>query len=69
MTNNKMTEDEAKTKWCRYARSGGESATYNRHYYTSTDPIPAECKCVGLECMHFDFINEYNNMKYYRCRT
>ena len=67
-----MTEDEAKTKWCPYARlvSGG-GAGFNRAAPPDIDAAPmisvAVC-CIASECMAWrwepsdgDMARQYNN--------
>lgn len=42
-----MTEEEAKTKWCPFARVGSEG---NRAFDVG-NTIQADCHCIGSACM------------------
>jgi hypothetical protein len=53
-----MTEDEAKTKWCPFARTlnigekGGVQPTSNRYGIGSRYNLnPEDCRCIGRSCM------------------
>jgi len=44
-----LTENEAKKKWCPYAReTGGENRTFMKKDATAP---PAECRCIASLCM------------------
>jgi hypothetical protein len=44
-----LTENEAKKKWCPYAReTGGENRTFMKKDATAA---PAECRCIASLCM------------------
>jgi hypothetical protein len=50
-----MTEEEAKTKWCPYARveswSSEGTATGANFNRTIIDSNPPEARCIGSTCM------------------
>ena len=54
-----MTEEEAKTKWCPFARARGfaSEAAINRPWtglpqdHQKADIPDGECKCIGSACM------------------
>lgn len=62
----KVTEEEAKEKWCRHARQfhnrdGGimvSSAAINRDKHTGT----GDTKCYGSDCMAWEWDEENNNL-------
>jgi hypothetical protein len=56
----KVTEKEAKEKWCRHGfvmidradHRGARAASANRRNQTGTSPI---CSCLGSECMDWEW--------------
>jgi hypothetical protein len=45
-----MQEDEARTKWCPYARTSQADSSGNRRHGGHGDPDP-DCKCIASRCM------------------
>jgi hypothetical protein len=45
-----VLEEEAKTKWCPYARTGQGNAPVNRKQGERGEPDP-DCLCLGARCM------------------
>ena len=51
-----LTEEEAKTKWCPFARQSDEgTGAYNR-YQDMT--MPPSCLCIASACMAWRWIDE-----------
>jgi len=50
-----MTEEEAKTKWCPFARYYTSNGPYNRYQYNG--PAPGTL-CIGAECMAWRWVKD-----------
>lgn len=46
-----MTEEEAKTKWCPFARGCGGESGVNRSYIINPERNAEEYPCIGSACM------------------
>ena len=57
-----LTEDEAKTKWCPFARVGGgqgmDGASYNRVEHHGGDISHTVAQCIGSACMAWRWNDE-----------
>jgi hypothetical protein len=45
-----MQEEEARTKWCPFARSGHAGPSISRKPGESGEPDP-DCQCIAARCM------------------
>ena len=55
-----LTEEEAKTKWCPFARIGGsagmDGASYNRIEHHGGDISHTAANCIGSACMAWRWV-------------
>lgn len=51
-----MTEDEAKTKWCPFARNA-EVSEYGSQNRTTDGELDKACLCIGSQCIAWKYVS------------